>query len=348
MTKFTRDLYWIILVSVLANSLLWLDSLDRYLNARSHIYLSHYLPDAVFTPSRVLRQIIAPNTYLIQPVSVTPVLRPLKLAPPATAASAMSLPASASTVTAALSVKSGVQQTEAQQSDRALPKTANEPAAKPVQTELADAEPTPKVLFAGDSMMQGVAPMVISRLRKDFPKGVFIDASKPSTGLASRRYFDWPAKIREESSRHGIQVIVMFLGPNDPWDIFEEKKRYVFPSESWEEKYRNRVDNILEFAAASGIRVIWIGLPVMRDERIQQGAKIENRIFQDEAKKYKFDYLSTEDLLGSLDEPYTKYIEDPEKGKLAVRLDDGVHFTKLGLRLISSRVGERLRNPEKL
>jgi hypothetical protein len=348
MTKFTRDFYWIILVAVLANSLLWLDSLDSYLNSRLHIYLSHYLPDAAFTPSRVLRQAMAPNSYLIQPASITPIIRPLKPAPPALTASAMSLPSAVSAVTQALPIGSGEPQATAQKTAMEPPEPPAVPDVKPEQPTLAVADPNLKVLFAGDSMMQGVAPMVISRLRKDYPKGVFIDASKPSTGLASRRYYDWPAKIREESIKHGIQVIVMFLGPNDPWDIFEEKKRYAFPSKSWEEKYRNRVDNILDFAAASGIRVIWIGLPVMRDERIQLGAIIENRIFQDEAKKYKFDYLPTENFLGSLNEPYTKYIEDPKKGKLAVRLDDGVHFTQLGLRLISSRVGERLKNPEKI
>ena len=347
MTKFTRDLYWIILVAVLANSLLWLDSLDRYLNARSHIYLSQYLPDSAFTPSRVLRQAIAPNTYLIQPATVTPIVHQLKPASPAITTSLMSMPASASAVTQAQAIETGKQQAAVQIADMA-PAKPTEQDKKPTLPEVAVANQNPKILFAGDSMMQGVAPMVISRLRKDFPKGVFIDASKPSTGLASRRYYDWPAKIREESIKHNIQVIVMFLGPNDPWDILEEKKRYAFPSKIWEEKYRNRVDNILDFAAASGIRVIWIGLPVMRDERIQLGAIIENKIFKDEAKKYQIDYLPTEDFLGSLDEPYTKYIEDPMKGKLAVRLDDGVHFTQLGLRLISSRLGERLINPAKL
>jgi hypothetical protein len=123
--------------------------------------------------------------------------------------------------------------------------------------------------------------------------------------------------------------------------------RYIFPSERWEEKYRSRVDEVLEFAAANKIHVIWIGLPVMREERTQQGAVIENRIFQTEVQKYNFDYLATEDFLGSFDDPYSKYIEDPKKGKVTVRLDDGVHFTALGLRMISSRVDELLRKRDK-
>jgi hypothetical protein len=207
---------------------------------------------------------------------------------------------------------------------------------------------TLKILFAGDSMMQGVAPIVISHMRKKFPDGLFLDLSKQSTGLTVNRYFDWPAKIREESIKQEINTVVIFLGPNDPWDIYEGKKRYAFPSDDWEKKYRDRVDEVLDFALSHGIRIIWVGLPVMREDRIKTGAKIENKIFQEETKKYNFDFISTEEILGSLDEPYKKYITDPKKGKLVVRADDGVHFTPLGLRLISARVEELIRKQEKL
>jgi len=221
-------------------------------------------------------------------------------------------------------------------------------ASAPEQSQGTPAVNHPKILFAGDSMMQGVAPMVISRMRKEFPDGDFVDLSRQSTGLTVNRYFDWPAKIRDESIRQNFKTVVIFLGPNDPWDIYEARRRYVFPSENWEKKYRERVDEVLDFAASRGMRIIWIGLPVMREERIKLGAMIENRIFQEETQKHKFDYLSTEEFLGALDKPYKKYIEDPKRGKLVVRADDGVHFTTLGLRMISSRVEELLRKQEKL
>lgn len=357
MTKNARDIYWIILVAVLVNALLWLDSFERYLNGRYHVYLSEYVPEVAFTPSRVIRQALATEDSHNQPVSTVSSAPPIKVAPSEPIAlipqpTAPTLPASLSADKPIVLTKTDEQQAVAPTAETALQQTQLQPNVEEdedLDQPASTADDTmPKVLFAGDSMMQGIAPMVISSMRKDYPKGVFIDASKHSTGLAARQYFDWPAKIKEESIKHGIQVIVIFLGPNDPWDIFEGKKRYVFPSEGWEEKYRSRVDDVLDFAASSGIRVIWIGLPVMRDERVMQGAKIENRIFQEEAQKYKFDYLPTEDFLGSLDAPYTKYIEDPKKGKLAVRLNDGVHFTYLGLRMISSRVDAQIRKQEKL
>lgn len=352
MTRPARDFYLIILVAVLVNSVLWLDSFERYLNGRYHIYLSQYLPDEAFIPSRVLQEIVAPDDYTGQPPLDIPIVRAEKIAVSELAAA--SQPPMAETLPAAVTEDKPTPPSETNEIQVVALKPEIGQPQPPAEADIGKVQPAaavdetgPKVLFAGDSMMQGVAPKVISRMRKDFPNGVYVDLSKPSTGLTSRRYFDWPAKIREESVKHGIRVIVVFLGPNDAWDIHEGRKRYIFASETWEEKYRSRVDEVMDFAVSSGIRVIWIGLPAMREERIKQAAIIENRIFQEEAGKYKFDYLPTEDFLGNLEDPYTKYIEDPRKGKLAVRLDDGVHFTSLGLRMISLRVDGLLRKPEK-
>jgi hypothetical protein len=328
--------FYLLLVSVLSvNMLLWLDSFDRYLSGRYHIYLSQHLPEAAYVPSRLLQQALNADGNILQTASgdagqthaTEQAIFQKPVMPQAPEPGKDILPASAVADSYASQVQpsSGV--------------AANDPAA---------ADRPPKVLFAGDSMMQGVAPIVISHLHKEFPEGVFVDVSRQSTGLTANRYFDWPAKIREECIRQDIRTVVIFLGPNDPWDIYEGKKQYVFPSEGWENKYRSRVDEVLDFALSKGVRIIWIGLPAMREERFSTGAKIENRIFREETKKYKFDYLPTEDFLGLVDAPYQKYVTDPKKGKLVVRAEDGIHFTPTGLRMISARVEELLRKRDKL
>lgn len=332
-----RDFYWLLVIVLAVNMLLWLDSFDRYLSSRYHVYLSEYLPDSAFAPSRRL-QLVLNHAEKSAQVAAGEGEQGGQQAPARKAASVnMTLPASAVAVTSASQVEPA----------SAVVAVASQ--VVPASAVAADEEDdSPKIMFAGDSMMQGVAPIVISHLRREFPDGLFLDLSKQSTGLTVNRYFDWPAKIREESTKQDIKTVVIFLGPNDPWDIYEGKKRYAFPSEDWEKKYRGRVDEVLDFAKEHSMRIIWIGLPVMRDDRIRNGARIENKIFQEETKKYDFEYISTEDLLGSLDEPYKKYITDPKKGKLVVRADDGVHFTPLGLRMISARVEELIRKQEKL
>lgn len=331
-----REFYWLLVFVLAVNMVLWLDSFDRYLSSRYHFYLSEYLPDSAFAPSRKLQlalnheeEAAGDNARAEVKVMIRkPVAVNRQQSASAVASVSQVQPASAVALASASQVQPA--------------------SAVAASTRLAARDAAPKILFAGDSMMQGVAPIVISHMRKEFPGGLFVDVSKQSTGLTVNRYFDWPAKIRDESIKQDINTVVIFLGPNDPWDIYEGKKRYAFPSDSWEKKYRDRVDEVLDFAVSRGMRIIWIGLPVMREERIKTGAKIENKIFLEETKKYNFDYLPTEDILGSLDGPYQKYITDPKKGKLVVRADDGIHFTSLGLRLISARVEELIRKQGKL
>jgi hypothetical protein len=219
---------------------------------------------------------------------------------------------------------------------------------KEAATNLAAAPTTfPKVLFAGDSMMQGVAPLVINQLRKENPKGVFIDLSAQSTGLTVRRYFDWPTKIKDETLSRGFELIAVFLGPNDPWDIYEGAKRYAFGTPEWEEKYRDRVIEVMQFAQDKQVHVIWIGLPNMKEDRVKRGAIVQNKIFREQASLFSFDYLSTEDLLGGLDEPFKKFVDEPGKGQVMLRADDGIHFTQAGLRLISARLYELIKKQAK-
>lgn len=354
----TKSFYWLLLVVVTCNLTLWLDSFDRYLSSRYHFYLSAYLPDAAYIPSRDLQvylntaeqdtglaanaaELPAPAVEPVTPAQATDALAATS-APIATPAAVSGAGASA-VADAAPPVLfiSAVVKVE-------MPAATGVSAASAVAAATPAKQNAPRILFAGDSMMQGVAPIVISRMRRKFPKGLFVDLSKESTGLTVKRYFDWPTKIKDETIKQKFNTVVIFLGPNDPWDIYEGKRRYVFPSKKWEGKYRSRVDEVLEFASARGIRLIWIGLPVMREDRYKKGAEVENRIFREETAKFNFEYMSTEDLLGSVDEPYRKYIVDPKKGKLVVRANDGIHFTSTGLRIISARVEKLIRSQEQL
>ena len=433
MSKTHRPFYLFLLAVVLLNTLLWLDSFDRYLSSRYHITLSATLPEPAFALSRQTQDLIAntqqfalakavqlltlaqhtdeldlpkltakvgttalalqtnevtspsPDTAptkpatavapspavasapvvasapapvvapaaivahapVVAPVVVTPdavvtpapvaVVAPSPVIAPAPAVVAATVAAPAAT-TASIASASSVPMT---QSSTAI--TNKQPAAD------ATALPVtfPKVLFAGDSMMQGVAPLVINQLRKENSKGVFVDLSAQSTGLTVRRYFDWPTKIKDETLSRGFELVAIFLGPNDPWDIYEGTKRYVFGTPEWEDKYRDRVIEVMQFAQERQVHVIWIGLPNMKEERVKRGAIVQNKIFKEQASQFNFDYLSTEDLLGALDEPFKKFVDEPGKGQVMLRADDGIHFTQAGLRLISARLYELIKKQAK-
>lgn len=385
-----RQLFAFLLAVTAINSLLWLDSFDRYLNSRYHFNLASILPESSFKPSKDFQSLVAviqmnpfpatkkakrtkqsspPLASIQENETDRPVEMSLASVPPEKSPAVQTAPQQASpstttnqTTTVPPTVLAPVSQSSSATASVtittppapeitrpiAITPSANIPAQSipELKAPLPALDVFPRVLFAGDSMMQGVAPFVISQMRKDYPTGKFVDLSMQSTGLTVKRYFDWPAKIREETLKQGFKIVVIFLGPNDPWDISEGNKRYIFPSDEWKEKYRERVVEVMDFAASQNVHVIWIGLPNMREDRVKRGAVVQNVIFREEAQRFNFDYLSTEDLLGRLDEPFKRFVDDPQKGQLATRAEDGIHFTPTGLRMISAKVIELIKKQE--
>lgn len=195
-----------------------------------------------------------------------------------------------------------------------------------------------RILFAGDSMMQGVAPLVSRELAKRYPDWSMLDLSRQSTGLTVRRYFDWPTRIVQEMDAQQLSLVVIFLGPNDPWDLVVDGRRLVFPSPQWAQQYALRVDEILSAARERDVKVIWLGLPAMREGRVHQGAVVQNQIFHSRAKAWGTDYLATEPLIGALSEPFQKFLPDASGQPVNLRSGDGIHFTAAGLHRIKQAV----------
>lgn len=191
-----------------------------------------------------------------------------------------------------------------------------------------------RIVFAGDSMMQGVAPLVMRELARQHPDWEMTDLSRQSTGLTLRRHFDWPQRIAQEIETRQITLLVIFLGPNDPWDLVVDGERHVFPSTAWAWRYAQRVDEVLAAAGRRQVRVVWLGLPAMPEGRLREGAMIQNRVFHERARAWKTDYLATEPLVGVLSEPLRRQGLDERGQTVALRAQDGIHFAPAAMRRI--------------
>lgn len=320
------------------NSFLWLDSLDQYLASRFHIYLTQYIPENVLIPSQKLKNLLG-----LEKNNPSEFTRLQTLTPSQENAILETKPTQSMTSAIIKNEDKNDGQTAQDAAQFAFVKSPS-PTATTSDSNKSPYASLPlktsaiKIMFAGDSMMQGIAPIAMSSLKKIYPKSISVDLSQQSTGLTVKRYFDWPTKIKEGITKENYKVIVLFLGPNDPWDIYENKKVYKFPSNEWEELYRQRVEDLLKFAKNHGAQIIWVGLPNMGEERLRTGAIIQNRVFKGETQKYSYQYVSTEEMIGRLDQPYKAYIKDPIKGDLLMRGSDGIHFTPTALRLISQSV----------
>ncbi|MDR1276433.1 MAG: DUF459 domain-containing protein [Candidatus Accumulibacter sp.] len=196
-----------------------------------------------------------------------------------------------------------------------------------------------RVLFVGDSLMQGVAPHVHTSLFKRFAIHG-IDLSKQSTGLAYPDFFNWPRQIKKALHENPeIKLMVVFLGPNDPWDFPHERgKPYLkFKSEVWESAYRARIREVLEIARENGTRVFWLEVPCMRRRELDARMVYLNGLFSDEVKKSGEFFLTTGKILGCDNGQFSSFMDSNGKRKKS-RIDDGVHFTIAGQRKIADEI----------
>ncbi|QXI39046.1 SGNH/GDSL hydrolase family protein [Pseudomonas xantholysinigenes] len=197
-----------------------------------------------------------------------------------------------------------------------------------------------EVFLVGDSLMQGVAPHLANSLRKRYQIRT-VNLSKQSTGLAYPGFFNWPKTVAE-TLEHGpnIRLMVVFLGPNDPWDMPQGKgKPFLrFKSPEWETAYRARIDSILEQARAHQVQVLWVGPPNMEKARLSNAMGYLSGLYREQTALYGQHYVSANPILGYADDGFSYTTQTPEGRRVKVRVDDGIHFTITGQKLIAEQV----------
>ncbi|PHM44999.1 periplasmic protein [Xenorhabdus mauleonii] len=196
-----------------------------------------------------------------------------------------------------------------------------------------------KVLFVGDSMMQGVAPLLKRRLSQEY--GISsINLSKQSTGLSYPSFFDWPKTISNTLKTHtDIKLIVVFLGPNDPWDMPAKRggPYLKFSSDGWETVYRQRIETILQEARQNQVDVIWVGPPNMRKKKLSSSMAYLNKLYETEVARMGEIYVSVNDMFKYQSDNYSDYIGDGSS-TIKLRSGDGIHFSLKGQQTISNHL----------
>ncbi|MCP2041282.1 hypothetical protein L1281_001880 [Neisseria sp. HSC-16F19] len=202
------------------------------------------------------------------------------------------------------------------------------------------------VLFAGDSMMEGVAPHLQRRLKSEYRINS-LNLSRQSTGLAYPSLFDWPATIEQTLAQNpDIKLVVVFLGPNDPWDFPNPAggRAYLrFQSEEWEAEYRSRISRIANAADRAGARLIWVGIPLMKSGKLNRQMRYLDSLYADELK-HRAIWLPTDTLLGDGSGEYRDTIAIDGKNQ-RIRSKDGIHFTLTGQKYVAEAIARQLTLP---
>lgn len=202
-----------------------------------------------------------------------------------------------------------------------------------------------KVLFAGDSMMQGVAPWVMRKLQKEYHIDS-MDLSKQSTGLSYSSFFDWPATIEKTlADQPNIGALIVFLGANDPWAVpnpMNKAAKYIdFATDEWIVLYHDKMNRILNNAKSHGVQVIWITPPTMKKTKLNEQMAVLTDIMHKGIDKTQVVVMDSKPLLSPSDE-YTDSVVIEGK-TVKVRTADGIHFTTDGQKHLANHILERIK-----
>ncbi|MDR1390055.1 MAG: DUF459 domain-containing protein [Treponema sp.] len=198
-----------------------------------------------------------------------------------------------------------------------------------------------KVLIAGDSMIADYLGAELQRRISARPEvQTVVRDGRYSTGLSKDDYFDWPAHMALLLKEHKPDLVIVCLGGNDAQDIVENGKRYYAGTADWNLSYRKRAEDLVRAATADGARLIWLGLPVVGNEKFAPYYKTIVFLQEfacnmpggdDNFALAKF--IDNWTVLADPDGSYNSY-RLTEKGRVRVRTSDRIHVNQAGAEIL--------------
>ncbi len=196
-------------------------------------------------------------------------------------------------------------------------------------------EPTFFVATLGDTL--GV--LLANGLREGFadrPDVAILRKGKESSGLVRDDFYDWPKAAKElAGGSEKINVAVIMIGSNDRQAIQHGGESYEPLSPRWRELYAARVDSMIAAFKEKNIPVVWVGLPVMKNERFSADMAQLNEIFRDRAAHGGAAYVDLWEAMADEHGQYSAFGPDINGQIVKLRSADGVHFTEAGARSVA-------------
>ena len=192
------------------------------------------------------------------------------------------------------------------------------------------------VLAMGDSMMRTVARVMRRDMRRH---GINVESSVTiGSGLARLDLFDWHAEAESAMRQHKASTVIVMMGANDNQPMRTGAGVVPFNTPAWEMEYGRRIGQFMDVLLAGGAqRIIWLGLPCMREADLNEDVTRMTRIASQQAEaRPAVTYFPTKPIFCPGDGSYSSYITLPNGMPLEVRAEDGIHLSRQGAEHLAS------------
>ena len=155
--------------------------------------------------------------------------------------------------------------------------------------------------------------------------------ARENTGLSRDDVFDWVKGTRDLlGGPEKISAAAMLVGSNDRQPIREGDTVYEPFTPHWTELYRARVAAIVSQFKARNVPLVWVGLPVVRSDRLAADFSKLNDIYREEAAKGGATFVDVWEGFADEHGQYSPVGPGTDGQVARLRSADGVHFTRAG------------------
>lgn len=194
-----------------------------------------------------------------------------------------------------------------------------------------------RILLTGDSLMEGLGPQMQEAL-DGYKNITIIPIGKKSTGLSRPDFYNWPAVLEQNLKKHRPNIVVMWVGTNDPQNIYGKKGLGEPCSIEWQKAYYDKLMEIVKLTRRYRARLIFMGPPVMDKEPLNSQLIVINRIMSWTSRNNRAGFLDTRRILADKNGKY-RHRGILKNGKAAtLRTPDKIHITAAGNDLVMDRL----------
>ena len=185
------------------------------------------------------------------------------------------------------------------------------------------------VAAIGDSMMKPVGRALRKQLGS---RNITVEElTSIGSGLARLDLMDWHAKASSLMAEHHPSTVFIMMGANDNQAMQVGDGVLPFGAAGWVVEYGSRAGKLMDILIEGGARrVVWIGLPLMREKKLDADVRVMERIVsQQAATRGQVAFFPVAGLLSPPGD-YKAYIILDSGMPLDVRADDGIHLNRNG------------------
>lgn len=203
----------------------------------------------------------------------------------------------------------------------------------------------PVLLFAGDSIMESLGP-VMAEMLPPHAKGTIVQAGQPGSGLLRPEVYDWPAAMRTYMTTVHPKLVVMCIGTNDDRPLSHEGVTHEFNTPGWEQAYAKKVQEIIAIIAENKGTSLWVSPPIMGSPDLRARVYTIKEIIRRTCESQGVPFVDVWQTLADHAGNYQRFGVDAERRPMSLRTEDGIHVAPGGnmrlARTIIPRIKEQL------